>query len=169
MCQQGRIDPILSRVSMAEDRVDLEDLPINWLRVLGTAERAQIDQCIRHHLHAIVPLLDPFKAEQQSFELIFPGKGAFDAHPQHMNRSVEEAFAPPLGGLTVAGIFLDIGDQAGIENALAIVRGVKAAIKVEIGPSQVQPNLFGHLLQGFQALWEQDHVGLIDGRHGDGR
>jgi hypothetical protein len=25
------------------------------------------------------------------------------------------------------------------------------------------------LLQRFQALWEEDHVGLIDGRHGDRR
>ena len=30
----------------------------NWLRVLGTAERSQIDQGVRHQLHAIVPLLD---------------------------------------------------------------------------------------------------------------
>jgi hypothetical protein len=29
-----------------------------------------------------MPLLDTFKAEQQSFELIFPRKGALDAHPQ---------------------------------------------------------------------------------------
>ena len=36
----------------------------NWLRVLGTAELTQIDQRVRHQLHAIVPLLDAFKAEQ---------------------------------------------------------------------------------------------------------
>jgi hypothetical protein len=30
----------------------------NWLRVLGTAERSQIHQCVRHQLRAIVPLLD---------------------------------------------------------------------------------------------------------------
>ena len=35
---------------------------INWLQVLGTAELAQIDQRVRHQLHAIVPLLDAFKA-----------------------------------------------------------------------------------------------------------
>ena len=49
-----------------------------------------------------------------------------------MDSGIEEAFAPPLGSLTVAGILLDVGDQAGIENALAIVRGIKATIKVEI-------------------------------------
>jgi hypothetical protein len=70
-----------------------------------------------------------------------------------MDSGIEEAFAPPLGSLTVAGILLDVGDQAGIENALAIVRGIKATIKVEIGTSEVQSDLFGHLFQRFQAFW----------------
>ena len=39
----------------------------------------------------------------------------------------------------------DIGDEARIENALAIVRRIKAAIKIEISPSEIQPDLFGHL------------------------
>src|SRR5262245_18482931 len=64
-----------------------------------------------------------------------------------MNRGVEEPLAPALGTLTVARILGDIGDQTGIENTLAIVRGIKAAIQIEIGPSEAQPDLFGHLLQ----------------------
>ena len=36
---------------------------INWLRVSDTAECSQVDQRIGHQLHAIVPLLDAFKAE----------------------------------------------------------------------------------------------------------
>jgi hypothetical protein len=39
------------------------DLLFNWLQVLGTAERSQVDQSIRHQLHAIVSLLEAFKAE----------------------------------------------------------------------------------------------------------
>ncbi len=62
---------------------------INWLRVLDTAERSQIDQRVCHQLHAIVPLLDAFKSEQQPLELIFPGKGPFDTHPQRMDRFIE--------------------------------------------------------------------------------
>jgi hypothetical protein len=34
----------------------------NWLRVLGTTERPQVDQGIRHQLHPIVPLLDTFQS-----------------------------------------------------------------------------------------------------------
>jgi hypothetical protein len=54
-----------------------------------------------------------------------------------------------------------------IENALAIVRGIKAAIEVEVGASQVQPDLLGHLLQGVQALGKEHHIRFIDGSHGD--
>jgi len=140
----------------------------NWLQVLGTAELAQIHQRIRHQLHAVVSLLDVFKTQQQPLELIFPGKGPFDPHPQRMDRCVEEAFASTLGHLAVARILLDVGDHAGIENALPIARGIKAAIEVEVGPSQVQPDLLGHLLQGLQALGKEHHIRFIDGSHGDG-
>ena len=71
----------------------LEAQYINWLRVSDTAERSQVDQRIGHQLHAIVPLLDAFKAEQESLELVFPRKGPFDTHPQRMDGGVEEAFA----------------------------------------------------------------------------
>src|SRR5262249_55539190 len=56
-------------------------LPCNWLRVLGTAECSQVDQRIRHQLHAIVPLLDALKSEQQPLELVFPRKRPLDTHP----------------------------------------------------------------------------------------
>ena len=115
-----------------------------------------------------MPLLDTFKAEQQPLELIFPREGPFDPHPQRMDSGVEQPLAPALGALAVAGILLDIGDQAGIENTLAICSGIKAAIEIDISTSEVQSDLFGHLLQGFQALWEQDHVRLIHRCHGQG-
>src|SRR6267378_6018118 len=50
-------------------------LPNNWLQVLDTAERTQIYQRVRHQFHAVVSLLDAFKAEQQPLELVLPGKG----------------------------------------------------------------------------------------------
>ena len=119
---------------------------INWLQVLGTAELTQINQCVRHQLHAIVSLLDVFKTQQQPLELIFPRKGPFDTHPQRMDGFIEEAFASALGRLSVARILGDVGDQARIENALPMVRGIKAAIEVDIGAFEVQTDLFGDLL-----------------------
>ena len=86
-----------------------------------------------------------------------------------MDSGVAEAFAAARGALAVTGVLLDIGDEADIKNTLAIAGGIKTAIQIEIGPSEVQSHLFGHLFQRFQAFGQQDHVGLIDGRHGDGR
>jgi len=63
----------------------------------------------------------------------------------------------------------EVGDQARIENALPIMRRIKAAIKIEVGSTEIQTNLFGHFSQRFQAFREQDHVGFIDRRHGDRR
>ena len=84
-----------------------------------------------------------------------------------MNRGVEEPLAPALGTLTVARILGDVGDQAGIEYALPIAGRIKAAIEVEVGTSEVQPDLLGHLFQRSQALRAQDYIGFIDGRHGN--
>jgi hypothetical protein len=86
-----------------------------------------------------------------------------------MDGGVEEAFAATLGALAVTGVLFDVGDQAGIKNTLPIVGGIKTAIEVEIGSAEVQPNLFGYLLQRVQALRQQDHVCLIDGSHRDRR
>src|SRR5438132_13221836 len=99
-----------------------------------------------------MPLLDAFKAQQPPLELVFPGKGPFDTHPQGMDGFVEEAFASALDRLSVAGILWDVGDHAGIENALAVVCGIKAAIEVKVGASEVQPDLFGHAFQRFQTI-----------------
>src|SRR5947209_20520674 len=81
----------------------------NWLRVLDTAERSQIDQGICHQLHPIVSLLDAFKSEQQPLELVFPRKGPFDTHPQCMDGCIEEPLASALGGFAIAGILFDVG------------------------------------------------------------
>ena len=56
------------------------------------------------------------------------------------NGFVEEPLASALRGLAVTGICLDIGDHAGIENALPIVCGIKAAIEVEVGVTNRQSN-----------------------------
>jgi hypothetical protein len=57
-----------------------------------------------------------------------------------MDGGVEEPLAPTLGTLAVTGILFDVGDQASIENALPIMRRIKATIEIERGPSEVQPD-----------------------------
>ena len=55
-----------------------DGLTSNWLRVLGTAERAQIDQRVYPQLHAIMPLLDALTAEQHPLERVFPRQRPLD-------------------------------------------------------------------------------------------
>src|SRR5215510_10383216 len=85
-----------------------------------------------------------------------------------MDSGVEEPLAPALGALAVAGVLCDVGDHPRMKNALAIRSGVKAAVEIDLSASEVQPDLFRHLLQGVQTLGQQDHVRLIDGCHGEG-
>ena len=85
-----------------------------------------------------------------------------------MDGGIKQAFAASLGTLAVPAVLWDVGDEARIENALAIVRRINATIEVEIGAAEVHPDLFGHLLQGFQTLGQQDHVRLIDGSNRQG-
>ena len=71
--------PLVQMRQRAEIIAELFLFTPNWLQVLDTAERSQVDQRIRHQLHPIVSLLDAFKAEEQSFKFVLPGKGAFHA------------------------------------------------------------------------------------------
>jgi hypothetical protein len=84
-----------------------------------------------------MPLLDTFKSEQQPFKLVFPRKGALDAHPQRMDGFVEEAFASALRGLTVAGILFEIGDQAGNELPRSKLRGINPPLAYSHGPASL--------------------------------
>ena len=86
-----------------------------------------------------------------------------------MDGGVEAAFAAALGARAGMGVLCDVRDQAHMKHALPMVRGIKTAIEVQSSTSEGQPDLFRHLLQRFQALREHNHVGLVDGRHGDRR
>src|SRR5271165_1769986 len=50
-----------------------------WLRVSGTTEMPQIDQCVGHQFHAVVSLLFELEAQQQPLEFIFPREGPLHA------------------------------------------------------------------------------------------
>jgi hypothetical protein len=138
---------------------------MNWLRVLGTAELPHIDQGVRHQFHAKMLLLHMFKTQEEPLELIFSGKGPIDLRPQRMDGGIEQPLSPALHVLSIARILFDVWDHASIEDTLTIVRGIKASVEIQIGSSEVQTDRFGHSLQGFQSLWQQDHIRLIDGSH----
>ena len=85
-----------------------------------------------------------------------------------MDRFVEQPLAPSLGSFAIARILFNVGDHPRVEDRLAIRLGIEPTIEIEIGASQVQPDLLGHLLQGLQALRQEHRICFIDGSHGDG-
>jgi hypothetical protein len=63
-----------------------------------------------------------------------------------MDGFIEQPLAPALGGLPMTRILCDVRDHRGVEDHLAIVLGIKAAIEVDVGASEVQTDLFGYHL-----------------------
>src|SRR4051812_25235854 len=104
----------------------------SWLRVLSTTEMPQIDQSVRHQLHTVVALLFELKAQQQPLEFVLPGKGAFHAEPQRVDGGIEQPLPPALRGLPIARVFLDVGNEACVEDRFAIAPGIETAIEIEI-------------------------------------
>jgi hypothetical protein len=77
-----------------------------------------------------------FKTQEEPLELIFPRKGPIDTRPQGMDGGIEEPLPPSLRGFAIARVLFDVGDHTGVENALAIGRGIEAGIKIQIGASE---------------------------------
>jgi hypothetical protein len=91
-------------------------------------------------------LLNMFKTQEESLELVLPRKSPIHTSSQGMDRFIEQTLSSPLPVLSIARILFDVGDHAGIENALAIVRGIKASVEIQIGSSKVQTGRFGYPL-----------------------
>jgi len=108
-----------------------------------------------------VPLVNMRNTQEEPPELIFPRNGPIDTRPHGVDGGIEEPLPPSLRGFTIARVLVDRGDHTGVEHALAIVRGIDAGIKIQLGASEGSTHLFGHLLQSLQTFRQQDHVRLI--------
>ena len=122
---------------------------MNWLRVLGTAKPPQMDQGVRHRLHAKMSLLKAFKPKKQPLEFILPRKGPINTCPQGMNGGINKRFPPALCALAVPRILWDVGDHAGIEHALAVVRGINTSVEIHIGVSESKPTFLATFFNAF--------------------
>src|SRR3954468_22776722 len=72
--------PEVTRIARAVG-LDLQGsiVSLSWLRVSGTAEMPQIDQCVGHQFHTVVSLLFELKAQQQPLEFVLPREGPLHA------------------------------------------------------------------------------------------
>jgi len=86
-----------------------------------------------------------------------------------MDHRIEPALPSALGGLAIAPMLFEVRQQPRMENARPIACGIKAAIEVERGSTEISTDLCGPLFQRLQALRQQGHGGCIDRSHGDRR
>jgi hypothetical protein len=75
-----------------------------------------------------VPLLHTFQSEQQPLAYVLPGQSPLDPQASRVESGVAPPCAPPLGALVGTRMLWDGGEHAGMEDALPIARGVKAAM-----------------------------------------
>ena len=79
-----------------------------------------------------------------------------------------QTLATSRGTLAAPAVRWEVGDQARLENARALVRRLNAPIAVERGAAEGQPDLLGPLRQGVQPLRHQAQVRLLDGSNRQG-
>jgi hypothetical protein len=87
--QERLTEAVLLLIRLVPDSHLEVGFPLNWLRVLGTAELPHIDQGVCHQLHAKMSLLQVFKPQEQPLECILPRKGPINARPQRMDGGIE--------------------------------------------------------------------------------
>jgi hypothetical protein len=68
----------------------------------------------------------------------------------------------------VAWILFDVGDHAGIENALAIVRGIKSGVEIQIGSFKVQTDHLATLFKAFRPSGSRSMSVALTGATGSG-
>ena len=71
------------------------------------------------------------KTNKNSAEFINPGKSAFANETTFIDLSIEQALTTTLGGLTIADIFWDVGNEVMVETSFASYQRVEGRISVE--------------------------------------
>jgi len=69
----------------------------------------QIDQCVRHQFHTVVPLLFELKAQQQPLEFIFPAKVRSMHSRNEWTAALNNRFRPRFGVFRLRGFSLMFG------------------------------------------------------------
>ena len=106
--------------------------------------------------------LDALKPKEQPLACVLPCKGPLDSSPQGMDGCIEQPLAPPLGGLAMARIFLNVRNHSGIEDRLSIRLRIELAIEIELRIFQHQSRELGYPRERFETLWYEHHIRFVD-------
>jgi hypothetical protein len=97
-------------------------------------------------------LTEAIKTKQQSPELVFPSKHTFNRREAFLKyRQFKERLAASLGLLSTTRIRVDVGDNAAIENGLAVRAAIVDAIETDDATQKIHADCSGdsyHLGQG---------------------
>ena len=83
--------------------------------------------------------------------------------------ALKRRLRPRFVVLRLRGFSLIFGMSPALKMHFRLCAESKPPSRLNIRSGEGRPDLFGYLFQRFEALREQDHIRLIDGRHGDGR
>src|SRR3954465_4080654 len=78
-----------------------------------------------------------------------------------MDGGIEQTLPPALRGLPIARVFLDVGNEARVEDRFAIAPGIETAIEIEIRTLDRQIRQSGHALEGIQSIRQEHGIGFI--------
>ena len=112
---------------------------------LAAAEMPQVDHRVGQGFERVVQFADALEAQQQATELVFPGEDPLDgAKALFEDGGIEERLAPASGFLPAAGIGVDVGRHAAIEDGLAVGPAVVDAVQADDAAVQGEADGTGH-------------------------
>jgi len=108
---------------------------------------AQIDHGKNDEMSAKKVNLFSVEPDYQSSEFIDPGKRSLTDEPVFVNFLVEKSLRTTFGGLAVAFILINIGDDSMIKAGFTCHFGVKSSVCIEKCASAIQ----SQVLDGFES------------------
>jgi hypothetical protein len=95
-------------------------------------------------------MTEALETKQQSPKLVFPSEYSFDRPETFFeNTHLEERFSASFRVLSAAGIWIDVGNHAAIEDGFAVGPTIVGAIETDDGALKIQPAAWAmHITSG---------------------
>src|SRR4051812_44057825 len=78
-----------------------------------------------------------------------------------MDGGIKQPLPPALRGLPIARVFLNVGNEAGVEDRFAFAPGIESAIEIETRTLYRQIRQSGHAVEGIESIRKAPGIGFI--------
>ena len=126
---------------------------LNWLQVSAHTKLSEIDEAESNEFESEMTSLFGFITQDQTFELVFPGKHTLDGETYPVKSVIEESFASASGDFAIARVLLDVWFDPSVEEAFAVGFAVKASVEIESRTFEIKLSLGSDALQVFDPRW----------------